>query len=58
MISAFQVEGLSKSYGTRVLFRDLYFSLGLGEKAALIAKNGTGKTTILNILAGDRKSTV
>lgn len=51
MISAFQVEGLSKSYGTRVLFRDLYFSLGLGEKAALIAKNGTGKTTILNILA-------
>jgi ABC transport system ATP-binding/permease protein len=52
MISAFQVEGLSKSYGTRVLFRDLYFSLGLGEKAALIAKNGTGKTTILNILAG------
>lgn len=52
MISAFQVEGLSKSYGTRVLFRDLYFSMGLGEKAALIAKNGTGKTTILNILAG------
>jgi ABC transport system ATP-binding/permease protein len=52
MISSFQVEGLSKSYGTRVLFRDLYFSLGLGEKAALIAKNGTGKTTILNILAG------
>ncbi len=52
MISAFQVEGISKSYGTRVLFTDFYFSLGVGEKAALIARNGTGKTTILNILAG------
>jgi ABC transport system ATP-binding/permease protein len=52
MVSAFQVEGLTKSYGTRVLFSDFSFSLGVGEKAALIAKNGTGKTTILNILAG------
>lgn len=52
MISAFQVEGISKSYGTRVLFSDFYFSLGVGEKAALIARNGAGKTTILNIIAG------
>ncbi len=52
MVSAFQVEGISKFYGTKVLFRDLYFSMGIGEKSALIAKNGAGKTTILNILAG------
>lgn len=52
MIPAFQVEGLTKSYGTRILFSDLDFSLAIGEKAALIARNGTGKSTILNILAG------
>ena len=52
MIPAIQAENLSKSYGTRVLFRDLSLFLGLGEKAALIARNGTGKTSLLNILAG------
>lgn len=46
------VENLSKSYGARVLFKSLSFGLAEGEKAALIARNGTGKTTLLRLLAG------
>lgn len=46
------VENLSKSFGARALFRDLSFGLAEGQKAALIARNGEGKTTLLRILAG------
>jgi ATP-binding cassette subfamily F protein uup len=46
------VENLSKSYGEKVLFEDISFGLEAGSKVALIAKNGTGKTTLLNILMG------
>jgi ABC transport system ATP-binding/permease protein len=52
MIPAIQAENLSKSYGTRVLFKDLSLFLSIGEKAALVARNGTGKTSLLNIFAG------
>ncbi len=45
-------ENLSKSYGERVLFSGLTFGINQGQKVALIARNGTGKSTLLNILAG------
>lgn len=47
-----QVEGLQKSFGDLVLFQDLSFGIAEGQKVGLIAKNGTGKTTLLNILSG------
>ncbi|MBO4282443.1 MAG: ABC-F family ATP-binding cassette domain-containing protein [Bacteroidales bacterium] len=46
------VENLSKSYGERLLFDKVSFGLEKGQKTALVAKNGTGKSTLLNILAG------
>ena len=46
------VENITKSLGLRVLFSNLTFGLSQGQKAALVAKNGTGKTTLLKILAG------
>ncbi|MEB8329644.1 ABC-F family ATP-binding cassette domain-containing protein [Flavobacteriaceae bacterium KMM 6897] len=46
------VENISKSYGELVLFKDLSFGISKDQKIALIAKNGSGKTSILNILAG------
>jgi len=46
------VEHLSKSYGEKTLFSDITFGLEKGRKVALIAKNGSGKTTILNIISG------
>ncbi|WP_437370915.1 ABC-F family ATP-binding cassette domain-containing protein [Maribacter litoralis] len=46
------VENISKSYGERVLFDNLSFGINKDQKIALIAKNGTGKTSILNILSG------
>lgn len=47
-----QVEGLTKSYGDRVLFSDISFGIDQGEKVGLVARNGTGKSTFLDILAG------
>ncbi|MDZ4758269.1 MAG: ABC-F family ATP-binding cassette domain-containing protein [Bacteroidota bacterium] len=46
------VEKMTKRYGDRVLFEDIFFGIEKGEKVALIAQNGTGKTSLLNILAG------
>lgn len=46
------VENISKSYGELVLFQDLSFSIHKDQKIAFIAKNGSGKTSILNILSG------
>lgn len=46
------VENISKSYGELVLFEGLSFGINKGQKIALIAKNGTGKTSILNIMSG------
>jgi len=45
-------QSLSKSFGTRRLFKDLSFSIFSGERVALIGPNGAGKTTLLKILAG------
>lgn len=47
-----QVEGLVKSFGDLVLFDKLNLGIAEGQRVGLIAKNGTGKTTLLNILAG------
>ncbi|WP_179338084.1 ABC-F family ATP-binding cassette domain-containing protein [Winogradskyella ludwigii] len=46
------VENISKSFGELVLFKDLSFSIHKDQKIAFVAKNGSGKTSILNILAG------
>lgn len=47
-----RVEGLSKSYGSLNLFKDINFEIKRGEKVAIIGNNGTGKTTILKIITG------
>lgn len=47
-----QVEGLTKSYGDRLLFGDISFGIDQGEKVGLVARNGTGKSTFLNLLTG------
>ncbi|GAA4281560.1 ABC-F family ATP-binding cassette domain-containing protein [Gaetbulibacter aestuarii] len=47
------VENITKSYGELVLFENLSFSVHKDQKIAFVAKNGTGKTSILNILSGD-----
>jgi ATP-binding cassette subfamily F protein uup len=46
------VENLSKSYGEKQLFKNITFGLNRGQKVALIARNGTGKTSLLNIIMG------
>ena len=46
------VEGLTKSVGSKVLFQDISFAINEGQRIALIARNGIGKSTLLNILAG------
>lgn len=51
-MNVFQAEGLSKSFGTKILFENISFSIDQGQKTALIARNGIGKTTLLNIIAG------
>lgn len=52
MISYLQIENLTKSHGDRMIFADVTFGINQGDKIALIAKNGTGKTTLLRCLAG------
>ena len=45
------VESLAKDYGERVLFEDLSFGISRGNKIALVANNGTGKSSLLKIIA-------
>lgn len=47
------VENISKSYGALKLFNGISFGINAGQKIGFVAKNGTGKTTLLNILSGD-----
>ena len=56
MASYLQIENISKSYGPKILFENIGFNISEGDKIALIAPNGTGKTSLLKILAGKDKS--
>jgi ATP-binding cassette subfamily F protein uup len=51
-VNYLSVENISKSYGERILLEDISFGINKDQKIALVAKNGTGKTTLLNIIAG------
>ena len=52
MIPYLDVQNLTKSFGALLLFSDINFSIAEGQKVGLIAKNGTGKSTLLSLLAG------
>ncbi len=52
MLSYLQIEHLTKSFGDLLLFQDISSGISEKQRVALIAKNGTGKTTLLNIIAG------
>lgn len=56
MPSYLQVENISKSYGPKILFENISFNINEGDKIALVAPNGTGKTSLLRILAGKDRS--
>ena len=53
MIPFLDIQNLSKRFGERLLFDNISFAIGEGEKVGLIAQNGTGKSTLLSIIAGD-----
>lgn len=56
MVSYVQIEELTKSYGDRLLFGDVTFGVYEGDKIGLIAPNGTGKSTLLSIIAGTEEA--
>ena len=56
MASYLQIENISKSYGPKILFENIGFNINEGDKIALIAPNGTGKTSLMRILGGKDKS--
>lgn len=56
LLNYLAVENISKSYGELTLFQDISFSVHKDQKIAFVAKNGTGKTSILNILSSDDKA--
>ncbi len=49
------VENIAKSFGERILFKNISFGINEGQKIGFVAKNGTGKTSLLNIIAGDEE---
>ncbi len=49
------IEKVTKTYGEKVLFRDIDLHINHGDKVALVAQNGTGKTTLLRLIAGEEK---
>jgi ATP-binding cassette subfamily F protein uup len=56
LVNYLSVENISKSYGERVLFENISFGINKDQKIAFVAKNGTGKTSILNIIVGKDSS--
>jgi ATP-binding cassette subfamily F protein uup len=55
-VNYLSVENISKSFGMRVLFENISFGINEGQKIGFVAKNGTGKTSLLNIIAGNDKA--
>ncbi len=49
------VENIAKAFGERILFENISFGINEGQKVGFVAKNGTGKTSLLNIIAGDEE---
>ena len=58
IVNYLTVESISKSYGELELFSNLSFSIHKDDKIAFVAKNGSGKTSILNILSGNYKKQI
>ena len=52
MTPLLDVQNISKAFGAHVLFKNISFSIGEGQHVGLIAKNGTGKSTLLSLLSG------
>lgn len=52
MANLLNIENLTKSYGVRMLFSDITFGVDQGDKIGIVARNGTGKTTLLRIISG------
>ncbi len=50
------LENVSRSYGDKVLFKNVNLSISKGDKIALVAKNGSGKTTLLKVIGGEEGS--
>ena len=50
------LENVTKSYGPKTLFKNISLNINRGDRIALVAKNGTGKTTLLRVLAGTEGS--
>jgi ATP-binding cassette subfamily F protein uup len=53
LVNYLSVENIAKSFGERILFTGLSFGINEGQKIGFVAKNGTGKTSLLNMLSGD-----
>ena len=51
------VENLSKSFGDRILFKNINFGIAEGQKIALVARNGAGKTTMMDVITGKTRPT-
>jgi len=52
MAAFLQADNLTKTYGDKVLFRDISFHINQGDKVALVASNGSGKSSLLHVLSG------
>ena len=56
MANFLNIENLTKSYGDRILFSDITFGVDQGDKIGIVARNGTGKSTLLQLLAGEESA--
>lgn len=53
MESLLQIDNVTKSFGDRILFNNITFGINVGDKVGIIAKNGTGKSTLMKIICGE-----